>query len=368
MRGENFSLAGELTGYGHRLIQRVYYEDTDFSGVVYHARYLHFLERGRTDYLRCLGCEQSALLAADDEGLVFVVHRMEIDFKRPARMDDILTITTATEKAGGAKMVLNQTIRRDDDTLIVAKVVIAVVNKHGRPRRLPETVADNLWALFMQAGLIVKLVMLGLIGASIWTWAIVIDKYVNFAKARRQFDQFEQVFWSGQSLEELYRTLADRQNGGLAAIFVAAMREWKKSFERGARSPIGLQMRIDRAMDVTMARESEGYEARLGSLATIGSAGPFVGLFGTVVGIMTSFQAIAGSKSTNLAVVAPGIAEALLATAIGLVAAIPAVIAYNKFMADAGKLSARMEGFADEFSAILSRQIDEKLQPRQAAQ
>lgn len=226
----------------------------------------------------------------------------------------------------------------------------------------------SLWALFMQAGWVVKVVMIGLLFASVWTWAIVIDKYVNFAKARRQFDQFEQVFWSGQSLEELFRTLADRQNTGMAAIFVSAMREWKKSFERGARSPIGLQMRIDRAMDVTLARESETFEARLGSLATIGSAGPFIGLFGTVVGIMTSFQAIAGSKSTNLAVVAPGIAEALLATAIGLVAAIPAVIAYNKFSADAGKLSGRMEAFADEFSGILSRQIDEKLQPRQAAQ
>jgi len=226
----------------------------------------------------------------------------------------------------------------------------------------------SLWSLFMQAGLVVKLVMLGLIAASVWTWAIVIDKYLAFGRARRQFDKFEQVFWSGQSLEELYRTLSERNNTGLASIFVAAMREWKKSFERGARSPIGLQMRIDRAMDVTLSRESEYLSARLGSLATIGSAGPFIGLFGTVVGIMTSFQAIAGSKSTNLAVVAPGIAEALLATAIGLVAAIPAVIAYNKFTADAGKLSARMEGFADEFSAILSRQIDEKLQSRQAAQ
>uniref|UniRef100_UPI0028AB02AA MotA/TolQ/ExbB proton channel family protein n=1 Tax=Agrobacterium sp. TaxID=361 RepID=UPI0028AB02AA len=154
----------------------------------------------------------------------------------------------------------------------------------------------SLWALFMQAGFIVKLVMIGLLAASVWTWAIVIDKYVSFGKAKKQFDQFEQVFWSGQSLEELYRTLAERQNGGLAAIFVAAMREWKKSFERGARSPIGLQMRIDRAMDVTMARESEQLESKLGSLATIGSAGPFIGLFGTVVGIMTSFQAIAGSK------------------------------------------------------------------------
>ena len=226
----------------------------------------------------------------------------------------------------------------------------------------------SLWSLFMQAGIVVKLVMLGLIAASVWTWAIVIDKYLAYGRARRQFDKFEQVFWSGQSLEELYRSLSERNNTGLAAIFVAAMREWKKSFERGARSPIGLQMRIDRAMDVTLARESEFLSARLGSLATIGSAGPFIGLFGTVVGIMTSFQAIAGSKSTNLAVVAPGIAEALLATAIGLVAAIPAVIAYNKLSADAGKLSGRMEGFADEFSAILSRQIDEKLQPRAAAQ
>jgi biopolymer transport protein TolQ len=226
----------------------------------------------------------------------------------------------------------------------------------------------SLWALFMQAGIVVKLVMLGLLSASVWTWAIVIDKAVTFRKTRRQLDQFEQVFWSGQSLEELYRNLSERPASGMSAIFVSAMREWKKSFERGARSPIGLQMRIDRAMDVTLGRESEFLEGRLGSLATIGSSAPFVGLFGTVVGIMTSFQSIAGSKSTSLAIVAPGIAEALLATAIGLVAAIPAVIAYNKLSADAGKLNGRMEAFADEFSAILSRQIDEKLQTRPAAQ
>jgi acyl-CoA thioester hydrolase len=143
MSEHNFLLSGELTESGHRLTQRVYYEDTDFSGLIYHARYLHFLERGRTDYLRCLGCEQSALLTADEEGLVFVVHRMEIDFKLPARMDDILTIQTSTEKAGGAKMVLNQEIRRGDALLIAAKVVIAVINRHGRPRRLPESVAEK---------------------------------------------------------------------------------------------------------------------------------------------------------------------------------------------------------------------------------
>lgn len=137
------SLCGELGEEGHRLTQRVYYEDTDFSGLVYHARYLHFLERGRTDYLRCLGVEQSALIGIDEEGLVFVVHRMEIDFKAPARMDDVLEIRTTTTKAGGAKMVLEQEIRRDGQLLIAAKVVIAVVNRLGRPRRLPEGLAQR---------------------------------------------------------------------------------------------------------------------------------------------------------------------------------------------------------------------------------
>ncbi|WP_176085522.1 protein TolQ [Martelella sp. HB161492] len=226
----------------------------------------------------------------------------------------------------------------------------------------------GLLALFWQAGLIVKIVMLGLIAASIWTWAIVIEKFIAYNKEKRAYNQFEDAFWSGNSLEKLYGSLAERKTSGMAAIFVSAMREWKKSFERGARAPVGLQMRVEKAMDVSIQRESETLEARLGFLASVGSAAPFIGLFGTVVGIMTSFQAIAGSKSTNLAVVAPGIAEALLATAIGLVAAIPAVIAYNKFSSDAGKLTARMEGFADEFAAILSRQIDEKLQPRQAAE
>ncbi|MCO6388170.1 MAG: protein TolQ [Aliihoeflea sp.] len=225
----------------------------------------------------------------------------------------------------------------------------------------------SIWALFWQAGWVVKLVMLGLIAASIWTWAIIVDKIIAYKRMDASLNRFEQVFWSGQSLEELYRTLADRKTTGMGAVFVSAMREWKKSFEKGAKSPIGLQTRIDKAMDLAITREMEGLEGRLGYLASIGSAAPFIGLFGTVVGIMTSFQAIAGSQSTNLAVVAPGIAEALLATALGLLAAIPAVIAYNKLSADAGKLAARMEGFSDEFSAILSRQIDEKVVPRAAA-
>ncbi len=218
----------------------------------------------------------------------------------------------------------------------------------------------SILGLFIQAGFTVKLVMIGLLIASVWSWAIMVDKIVLFARTKRQLDRFEEVFWSGRSLEELYRSLADKAPTGMGALFVTAMREWKKSYERGANSAIGLQTRIDKVLDVSLAREMERIEKRLGFLATVGAAAPFVGLFGTVVGIMTSFQAIAGSKSTSLAVVAPGIAEALLATALGLMAAIPAVIAYNKLSSDAGKIAGRMEGFADEFSAILSRQIDEK--------
>jgi biopolymer transport protein TolQ len=207
---------------------------------------------------------------------------------------------------------------------------------------------------------VVKLVMIGLLICSIWVWAIAIDKTLLFNRTRRAMDRFEQAFWSGQSLEELYRSLSSRPTHSMAALFVAAMREWKRSFEGQARSFAGLQMRIDKVMDVTIAREIERLERRLLVLATVGSAGPFIGLFGTVWGIMNSFQAIAVSKNTSLAVVAPGIAEALFATAIGLVAAIPATIFYNKFAAEVNKQSQRLEGFADEFSAILSRQIDER--------
>jgi biopolymer transport protein TolQ len=203
-------------------------------------------------------------------------------------------------------------------------------------------------------------VMLGLLVASIWVWAIVIDKFVLFSRTRKSMDRFEQAFWSGQSLEDLYRNLSSRPNTSMAALFVAAMREWKRSFEGPTRSFAGLQMRIEKVMDVTIAREIDRLERRLLVLATVGSAGPFVGLFGTVWGIMTSFQAIATSQNTSLTVVAPGIAQALFATAVGLMAAIPATIFYNKFSSEVNKQAHRMEGFADEFAAILSRQIDER--------
>jgi biopolymer transport protein TolQ len=210
----------------------------------------------------------------------------------------------------------------------------------------------------MQASPTVQFVMGGLLLASIWSWAIIIEKLIAFRRAKIEADRFEQTFWSGQSLDELYNGLSRGKTITMAALFVAAMREWKRSVEGNIRALGGIQLRVEKVMDVTISREMERLDRRLLFLATVGSTAPFVGLFGTVWGIMTSFQAIAVSKNTNLAVVAPGIAEALFATALGLMAAIPAVVFYNKFQADSAHISQRLEAFADEFAAIVSRQID----------
>ncbi|MCU0818838.1 MAG: protein TolQ [Beijerinckiaceae bacterium] len=218
----------------------------------------------------------------------------------------------------------------------------------------------SLIALFMHAHFIVKLVMLGLAAASVWSWAIIINKTMALRAIAKSMDEFEDRFWSGQSLDELYRGLVNKTNDGFAALFIAAMTEWRRAFEGSGRGFASLQTRIDKVLDVSISREVERLESKLLVLATIASVGPYIGLFGTVFGIMTTFRSIAASKNTSLAVVAPGIAEALFATAIALAAAIPANIFYNKFVRDAGKIQGRLESFADEFSAILSRQIDER--------
>jgi len=215
--------------------------------------------------------------------------------------------------------------------------------------------------LFLEAGPVVQLVMLGLVAASVWCWAIIFHKIASFRRMRRRIEAFEDDFWSGQSLEELYRNYAEEDVDGTAAVFVAAMREWKRSHQGERPALSGLAQRIDRVMTLTLSREGEDLEKGLSILASTGSAAPFIGLFGTVWGIMTAFQAIADAESTNLAVVAPGIAEALLATALGLLAAIPATIFYNKLATDVARITQQMEGFADEFLAILSREIDERL-------
>ncbi|MEE2760274.1 MAG: protein TolQ [Pseudomonadota bacterium] len=216
-------------------------------------------------------------------------------------------------------------------------------------------------ALFARADLIVKAVMIVLIVASIWCWAIIFEKVRRLRRLNSEASTFEDRFWSGGSLDELYDNMGAQPRDPMSAVFSAAMREWRRSSDAGYASPTvgsSLMERIGRVMDVTVNREIERVERQLTILASTGSTAPFIGLFGTVWGIMNSFQAISITKNTSLAVVAPGIAEALFATALGLVAAIPAVIAYNKISKDVDRYAARLDDFANEFSAIISRQLE----------
>ncbi len=218
-------------------------------------------------------------------------------------------------------------------------------------------------SLFLRADPLVKTVFILLVLASLWSWTIIVNKWIALVMLRRRANKFEQVFWSGLSLDELYQQFSKSPDHPMANVFISALREWRRAFEGGppreSQLP-GIKDRIDKAMSVTILREMDGIERRLGFLATVGSTAPFVGLFGTVWGIMNSFSSIAARHDTTLAVVAPGIAEALFATAMGLFAAIPAVIFYNRFVNEMARYNNRLIGFSDEFSAILSRQLDEK--------
>ncbi len=220
----------------------------------------------------------------------------------------------------------------------------------------------SLWGLFMQADIVVKLVMLGLLGASVWVWAVVFEKWSTLRKVNRDADAFEDRFWSGGSLDDLFDREGTNPNHPMASVFGAAMGEWRRS-NRVAGADIShtsVGARIDRAINVTVQREMDRLERWMIFLASVGATAPFIGLVGTGWGNRHSFAAIAAMHNTNLAVVAPGIAEALFATAIGLVAAIPAVLAYNQISNSLSRFSGRMENFGSEFSAILSRQSEER--------
>ena len=222
----------------------------------------------------------------------------------------------------------------------------------------------SFWGLVLQADTIVKIVMLILLIASIWSWSIIIEKTKKFFLLKKQANAFEETFWSGESLEKLYKEEEKNPQHPLATVFVAGMYEWTRASNSNSLSnekiQAGLQERIHQVMNVAVTRELENVEKNIGFLATVGSTAPFIGLFGTVWGIMNSFQSIALSKDTSLAVVAPGIAEALLATALGLVAAIPAVIAYNKLSNNLNTYALRLQNFASEFEALLSRHLSEQ--------
>ena len=221
-----------------------------------------------------------------------------------------------------------------------------------------QSVDFSMLALFWRATFTVKIVMLILVFASVWSWGIIIQKFINYRIARRDSDLFDRAFWSGEPLDELFERLGAEPKGAAERIFAAGMVEWRRSHRSDGALIAGAQARIDRSMDVAIARESEQLNMGLTFLATVGSIAPFVGLFGTVWGIKNAFEEIAIQQNTNLAVVAPGIAEALVATALGLLAAIPAVIFYNKLSTDADRIIGGFDSFADEFATILSRQLD----------
>src|SRR3954462_768135 len=219
-------------------------------------------------------------------------------------------------------------------------------------------------AIFIRGDFVVKFVLIGLLAASLWSWTVIIDKLFRFGKLNKQADAFQDEVNSGRSLEDVPATYGDKPQQALPKMLVAALKEWRDARTKGGLSGPSadshaamLISRIDRMLDSIIARESRRVEQGLGSLAIVATASPFVGLFGTVWGIMHAFQAIAVQKNTDLSVVAPSIAEALFATAIGLVAAIPAYIAYNKFSTDAGKFTGRLEGFADDLSAAVARRV-----------
>ncbi len=223
---------------------------------------------------------------------------------------------------------------------------------------LAQEIDFSMWGLFARATLIVKLVIVMLTASSFWAWAIIFQKMITYRAARREAEVFDQSFWSGEPLDALFEQIGAQPSGSSQKIFAAGMTEWRRSHRDDGGLIAGAQARIDRSMDVAIAKESEGLLGGLPVLATVGSTAPFVGLFGTVWGIMNAFIEIAEQQNTSLAVVAPGIAEALLATGLGLLAAIPAVIFYNKLSADSDRIIASYEAFADEFATILSRQLD----------
>jgi biopolymer transport protein TolQ len=223
---------------------------------------------------------------------------------------------------------------------------------------LPGQAIDfSLIAMFARATPVVQVVLIALLVASFWSWAVIIDKWLSFRRTRREQAMFEDAFWSGQPLDALYDRVGAKPRSAAERVFVAGMGEWRRSFDKSGGILPGSRDRIDRSLDVALSREGEILGARLSVLATVGSISPFVGLFGTVWGIKTAFEQISLQQNTNLSTVAPGIAEALVTTAFGLIAAVPAVICYNWLVGEAQRIGAQLEGFADEFSVILSRQM-----------
>ena len=377
--GIDLPAGGRFQGRTHLFPLRVYFEDTDLSGVVYHANYLRFMERARSDMLRVAGIDQRAAFDAGDGA--YAIADLQIRYHAPARLDDALVVASEVRHVTPARVVIQQSVRRASVLLTAARVTAALVGPDGRPRRQPRAWVDRYRqlviegedalnpalatdpatlspiALFLQADWVVKAVMLGLLAASIWTWAIIVMFRVKLARIRKANERFEADFWRADDIDAFYK-VQGKADLPSARVLAAAVAEWRRSTHGSTIDRDGTRERLATAMGSAVAKEIDELSDRLNVLATVGSVAPFVGLFGTVWGIMRSFTSIASAQNTSLAVVAPGIAEALFATAIGLFAAIPAVIAYNRFGHAINRIEARLNRFADGFHATLSRQLD----------
>ncbi len=347
---------------------RVYYEDTDAAGVVYYANYLKFMERARTEWLSALGFDLAAI--EREQGIVFVVHRVEIDFRQPGATFRPARRLNDAHRPRPRAHLADQDIRRGNELLTAGasrarlhQSIHPAPGAHSRAALRPHggpalNVHPDLSfaVLVAQASVVVQAVLVLLLAASVWSWWRIFLKMFQLKRTARDTDAFEDQFWKGGDLNALYQSASQSLTGsGLEHIFTAGFREYSKHRRQGSNAAVTLDS-ARRAMRAAYQREVDALDAHLAGLATVGSVSPYVGLFGTVWGIMNAFRGLANVSQATLAAVAPGIAEALIATAIGLFAAIPAVVAYNRYTHDVDRLSVRYETFIEEFSNILQRQ------------
>ena len=354
---------------GFALPVRVYLEDTDAQGVVYNASYFRFMERARTERLRASGID-SRRVCACTMGIALVLTGVSARFRSPARLSDMLYVGADVDEVRGARVVFAQSVRRDSEEgelVCEGKAEVACMDLgEGRAEALAQGINEgtvtmtgdlSMLSLILAASIPVKAVMLLLLLASIASWAVIFDKRRLLRDAVGAADEFETDFWSGVDLANVYRELSAEEKTplGMAGIFESGFREFGRLREESGMTSGQVVEGARRSMRVSQLREMDRLEQNLAFLATVGSTSPYIGLFGTVWGIMDSFISLGNVQSATISMVAPGIAEALIATAMGLFAAIPAVIAFNRYADQVGRLEVRYDTFMEELSAIFQR-------------
>ena len=350
---------------GFSVPMRVYWEDTDAAGIVFYANYLKFFERARTEWLRGLGFGQEALARATPASPSSSARRRCV-IVCPARLDDVIDVSVDVVHLGQASLEIAQQARRADELLAEGTIRIGCVELGTfRPCRIPNDIRIvhssmnqdfSIVTLVLHASIVVQVVMAGLMIASLASWTVIFGKLFGLRRIKTANDEFEREFWAGRNLNDLYADATKHVGDApMERIFASGMREFFKLREKRVMDTGALLDGARRAMRASFQRELDAIESNLSFLASVGSVSPYVGLFGTVWGIMHAFIGLSNMTQVTLATVAPGIAEALVATAIGLFAAIPAVIAYNRFARDIDRIAGQLESFIEEFSNILQR-------------